>query len=325
MTRAALIVTVAFAAYAAISSVLALLVGVAWRAGYLTRTQADPAGKANRLVALRITPSLLGFLLSAGVVLPVYLAFEPIRDYELVGPIPIVLAAIGVMVVFASSCVAARTAFLTRRIKQQWLHSATALEIGPAGVPAYVVDAPSPMVALVGVFSPRLIAARTVIDACSAEELAAIVAHERGHLHARDNFKRWLLTCAPDVMRWTRLHESIVGAWRDAAEFAADDAATRGKEEARVDLAALLLKIARLAPPRFATPAGVSTFADKEGLDRRVRRLLTPSHEQLRASWQLLAPAVLGITLLAVIVAVTSPSDLKEIYEIVELGVAFGR
>jgi beta-lactamase regulating signal transducer with metallopeptidase domain len=326
VTRAALILTVAFAAYAAISSVLALLVGVAWRAGYLARTQADPAGKANRLVALRITPAVLGFLLSAGVVLPVYLAFEPVRDYEPVGPIPIVLAAIGVMVVFAASCVAARTAFLTRRIKQQWLRSATALEMGPAaGVPAYVVDAPSPMVALVGVFSPRLIAARSVIDACSAEELAAIVAHERGHLHARDNFKRWLLTCAPDVMRWTRVHASIVAAWRDAAEFAADDAATRGKEEARVDLAALLLKIARLAPPRFATPAGVSTFADKEGLDRRVRRLLTPSQEKLRASWQLLAPATLGLTLLAVIVAVTSPADFKEIYEIVELSIAFGR
>ena len=133
------------------------------------------------------------------------------------------------------------------------------------------------MVALVGVFSPRLVAARTVIDACSAEELAAIVAHERGHLHARDNFKRWLLTCAPDVMRWTRAHASIVAAWRDAAEYAADDAATCGEEEARVDLAALLLKIARLAPPRFATPAAVSPFADKEGLDRRVRRLLTPT------------------------------------------------
>lgn len=326
MTRAALIVTVAVAAYTAISSVLALLVGVAWRAGYLARTQADPASKANRLVALRITPSLLGFLLSAGVVLPVYLAFEPIRDHEPVGPIPVVLAAIGGMVVFASSCVAARTALLTRRLERQWLHSATALEMGPAaGVPAYVVDAPSPMVALVGVFSPRLIAARTVIDACSAEELAAIVAHERGHLHARDNFKRWLLACAPDVMRWTRVHASIVAAWRDAAEFAADDAATRGKEDARVDLAALLLKIARLAPPRFATPAGVSTFADQEGLDRRVRRLLTPGHEPLTASWQLLAPAVLGMTLFAVILAVTSPADLKGIYEIVELSVAFGR
>jgi beta-lactamase regulating signal transducer with metallopeptidase domain len=192
-------------------------------------------------------------------------------------------------------------------------------------VPAYVVDAPSPMVALVGVFSPQLIAARTVIDACSAEELAAIVAHERGHLHAHDNLKRWLLACAPDVLRWTTAHQSIVAAWRDAAEYAADDAATRGKEEARVDLAALLLKIARLAPPRFATPAGVSTFADKEGLDRRVRRLLTPSHEQLTASWQLLVPTVLGAAVLAVAVAFVSPGDLREIYEIVELSVQFGR
>ena len=325
MTRTALIVIVAFAAYAAISSVLALVVGAAWRAGYLPREQADPAGRANQLVALRIAPSLLGFILSVGVVLPVFLAFEPIRDHEPIGPIPIVLAAVGLLVVLAASCVAARAALLTRRLQRQWLRSATALDIGPAaGVPAFVVDAPSPMVALVGVVSPRLVAARTVIDVCSAGELAAIVAHERGHLHAHDNFKRWLLTCAPDVMRWTKAHESIVAAWRDAAEYAADDAATRGKEEARVDLAALLLKIARLAP-RVATPAAVSTFADKEGLDRRVRRLLTPGHDQLTASWQLLAPAVLGTTVLAIVVAVTSPDRLKEIYEIVELSVALGR
>ena len=325
MTRTALIVIVAFAAYAAISSVLALLVGAAWRAGYLTRKQAGPAGRANQLVALRIAPSLLGFILSVGVVLPVFLAFEPIRDHEPIGPIPIVLAAVGLLVVLAASCIAARAALLTRRLQRQWLRSATALDIGPAaGVPAFVVDAPSPMVALVGVVSPRLVAARTVIDVCSAEELAAIVAHERGHLHAHDNFKRWLLTCAPDVMRWTKAHESIVAAWRDAAEYAADDAATRGKEEARVDLAALLLKIARLAP-RVATPAGVSTFADKEGLDRRVRRLLSPGHDHLTASWQLLAPAVLGTIVLAIVVAVTSPDRLKEIYEIVELSVALGR
>ena len=326
MTRAALTITVAFAAYTAISSVLALFIGVAWRAGYLAHHRADPAARANRLVALRLAPSLIGLLLSIGVVLPVFLAFEPIRDNEPVGPIPIVLAGTGVMILLTASCVAARAACLTRRIKRQWWHSATALDIGPSvGVPAYVVDAPSPMVALVGVFSPRLIAARTVIDACSAEELAAIVAHERGHLRAHDNFKRWLLTCAPDVMRWTSAHASIVAAWRDLAEYAADDAATRGNEEARVDLAALLVKIARLAPPRFATPAGVSTFADKEGLDRRVRRLLAPGNQQLTASWQLLAPVLIAATLFAVCIALTSPGNIKEVYEIVELSVRFGR
>ena len=128
----------------------------------------------------------------------------------------------------------------------------------------------------------------------------------------------------PDVLRWTPLHASINSAWRAAAEDAADDAATRGREEARVDLAALLVKIARLAPS-IASPSPVSPFADEEGLNRRVHRLLTPTEQQLAASWPLLIPAVWTTTALAVVVAVTSPSTLKQLYEFVELVVAFGR
>lgn len=325
MTRAVLIVTVAFAAYAVISSLLALIVAVIWRTELLGDNQAAPDRNANLLVALRTSPSVLGFILTAGVVLPVFLAFEPVRDYEPIGPIPIVLAAIGIAIVGASFSVAIRAAFLTRRVKQHWLRSATAVNIDPpAGVPAYVIDAPSPVVAVVGVFSPRLVAARTVIEACSSEELAAIVAHERGHLHAHDNLKRWLLTCAPDALRWTTAHTSILSAWRDAAEYAADDVATGGEEVARVDLAALLLKIARLAPS-LPSPASVSPFADEEGLDRRVRRLLTPAQKQLTASWQLVIPAVVVTTSVAVAVAVGNPVALKHIYEFIELTVAFGR
>jgi hypothetical protein len=324
VTRAALILTVAFAAYAVISGVLAFVVAVMWRLNY-AGSEADPARRATRLVALRITPSALGLIVSAGVILPVFLAYEPIRDYEPVGPLLILLAAVGLVTVCAAGSTAVRAALLTGRVKRQWLRSATALDIDPpAGVPAYVIDAPSPMVALVGVFSPRLVAARAVIEVCSSEELAAIVAHERGHLHSRDNLKRWLLTCAPDVLRWTPLHASIVSAWRDAAEDAADDAATRGEEEARVDLAALLVKIARLAPS-LASPAAVSPFADEEGLDRRVHRLLTPTEQPLTSSWRLLIPAVAGTTALAVAVAITNPATLKQVYELVELAVAFGR
>jgi beta-lactamase regulating signal transducer with metallopeptidase domain len=325
MTRTALIVTVALAAYAVLSTVLALILGALWRAGMAAPRHADPARRATLLVALRSAPSALGATLAFGVVLPVFLTFEPVHDYEPVGPILLLLAALGVAVIAAAVIVAVRAVLVTHRIKQQWLRAATALDIDPpAGVPAYVIDVPSPIVALVGVFSPRLVAARAVIDACSTEELAAIVAHERGHLHARDNLKRWLLTCAPDVLRWTAAHDAIIAAWRDAAEDAADDAATRGEDGARVDLAALLVKVARLSPS-FSTPAAVSPFADQEGLDRRVRRLLTPSHAPLGASWRLAVPAVLATTALAVTIAVTSPEALKQIYEIVELAVAFGR
>ena len=204
MTRAALIVTVAFAAYAVISSLLALVIGLVWRARH-ARSLADPARNATRLVVLRIAPSTLGLMLSAGVVIPVFVALEPIRDYEPVGPLPIGLAAIGLMVVVRQRRASRLSAaFVTRRIRRQWLQSSDTRSTSVrrrACRRTVTSTSPSPMVALVGVLAPRLIAAaRAVIDACSAEELAAIVAHERGHLHARDNLKRWLLPpCAPDA------------------------------------------------------------------------------------------------------------------------------
>ena len=46
------------------------------------------------------------------------------------------------------------------------------------------------MVAVVGAFRPRLFIADHVFESLTAEELAATIAHEYGHLAAHDNFKR---------------------------------------------------------------------------------------------------------------------------------------
>ena len=102
-------------------------------------------------------------------------------------------------------------------------------------------------------------AARSVIEACTAAELAAIVAHERGHLHCPRQ-----LQAIAHGLRARRaaldaaVHQQIAAAWHDAAEDAADDAATRGDAASRVDLAALLMKIARLTPATGRGPPRLS-------------------------------------------------------------------
>ena len=222
---------------------------------------------------------------------------------------------------------AAVSAFATWRVERAWLRSAERLDFEPpAGVPAYAVDSFAPVVALVGVCAPKLIAAREVIDACNAHELSNIVAHERGHLHARDNLKRWLMACAPDALRWTPTHHAMVLAWDDAAEDAADDAATAGEDVARMDLAALLIKVARLSPESGClTGATVSPFIARDRLDRRVRRLLssTPIPSPSRSSLpQPLLSVALGA---AVLIIASNPSALQTVHELVEAVVAFGR
>ena len=105
-----------------------------------------------------------------------------------------------------------RAAVLTRRRRAAWLRSATRARLRSSGRRAGVRR----RLALAdGRAGRRLLAeadrrARGDRRVQSQRNLPTIVAHERGHLHARDNLKRWLMTCAPDVLRWTPLHREIV-------------------------------------------------------------------------------------------------------------------
>lgn len=325
MSRALLLLSVALASYAVLSTIGSLVALAIWRTGGFARL-ASPALRARRLVMLRALPVAAAVTALATVVMPAFILFEPDHVFETVGPAFMALAALGAALLLSGAVNAALTALITWRVERAWLRSAQRLNFDPpAGVPAYAVDSFAPVVALVGVFAPKLIAARAVIEACDADELSNIVAHERGHLHARDNLKRWLMACAPDALRWTPVHHAIALAWDDAAEDAADDAATAGAEVARLDLAALLIKVARLAPGSSLTAATVSPFIERDRLDRRVRRLLssTPSPGPSRSTvFQPLLSVSLGASVLGLL---SNPSALQVVHEVVEAVVAFGR
>ncbi|MDP3716329.1 MAG: M56 family metallopeptidase [Acidobacteriota bacterium] len=326
MSRAMLMVSVALASYALLSSLASLLAVVAWQCGWLSRQKWPPAIRARRLVMLRAFPVASAGIIVSLLVMPAFVMFEPVRTTEPVGPLLIGLALVGLALLGSGVATAAISALATWRVERRWLRAARPLDLDPpAGVPAYAVDSFTPIVALVGVFAPKLMAARTIIDACEQDELARIVAHERGHLRARDNLKRWLMACAPDLLRWTPAHHAIVLAWDDAAEDAADDVATAGHEKARLDLAALLVKVARLSAGPGWTAATISPFIERDRLDRRVRRLLSSTQN---ADAPRPAPAqALVLTAIAGVVLTTagSPTAMKTLYEAVEAVVAFGR
>ena len=326
MSRAMLLLSVALAAYAALNVIGSLMVAALWRRGRIGGVNERPQVTARRLLMLRAVPSLAATVVTLAVIMPAFIFFEPYRETEPVGPVLLALATLGLAQWAIATITAIVTTIRTSIVARRWLRAGVSLTLNPpAGVSAYVIDSLAPIVALIGVFQPKLVAARSVIDACTPAELNAIVAHERGHLHAQDNLKRWLMACAPDALRWTRVHHEITTAWHDAAEDAADDAATTGDTASRLDLAALIVKIARLAPPPAWREATVSPFVEPAGLDRRVRRLLNddgsaaPStHSRGRAA---LALAVMS----AATLIVTQPSILERIHQAVEAVVALGR
>jgi hypothetical protein len=250
--------------------------------------------------------------------------FEPITEGEAAGPVVWLLAAMAAAQIVASLWLAVAAAHRTRTVTSAWMQSSRPLDVDPpAGVPTFAVESGLPIVALVGVLSPKLIAARSVLDTCTPDEWTRIVAHERGHVQAHDNVKRWLMACAPDALRWTPLHAEIAAAWHDAAEDAADDVATGGDLQARVDLAALLVKIARLTPEPSWPAAAVSPFVEQDGLERRVRRLLETDDAAPQAS--AVIPLTIAATLAIALTTVASPTALKGLYDLVEAVIAFGR
>src|SRR5687768_9453466 len=173
MSRPWLILTVALAAYAIANIAGSIAVAVAWRARRGLWQHVSPITRARRLLWLRALASCASFTMSLGVATPAFVMFEPERPSEMAGPLIIVLALAASIQIAISVCIAVASALRTRAAARTWLQNSVALDVDPpAGVPAYAIESVAPIVALVGAFRPRLVAARSVIEACTASELA---------------------------------------------------------------------------------------------------------------------------------------------------------
>jgi beta-lactamase regulating signal transducer with metallopeptidase domain len=237
---------------------------------------ATAADRARRLARLRLLPAAAGA--AAGLaVLAAFLSFEPRWSEERVGWSLLILALAGAIVLVSAGWRSIRAIAQTRRLARRWSASAESIALTGISVPAVAIDSAFPVVAVVGLWRPKLIVARSVLSACTPDELAAILAHEQGHVDRRDNLGRLVMSAMPDVLAWMPVSARLHTAWRDAAEEAADDHATASGQEGRLSLASGLLKVARLAcvsPASGVMPA--SAFYDGQNLDRRVRRLVSP-------------------------------------------------
>lgn len=323
MNRTLLIAAVCLGAFVLIDIAASTFVGVVWRTRAVAPSDLPPHVRARRLFLFRLIPSVFSAVVTLFVVAPAFAVFEPAGHQEELGPFMAVLAVAGVWHAAAALFRAMRSLWLTARFEHAWLEQSERIQ-SAIGLHAFAVRSPVPLVALVGVFAPKLIAARTVIDACSDGEVAQILAHERGHLDSRDNLKRWMMASLPDALRWTPMHREILDAWHHATEDAADDAATRGESVARAELAALLLKIIKLAPQPSWNTAIVSPFVEAHGLERRVRRLLKPEVEP-PAPLAVLPMAAAAVMAIAIATTLASPGTLAAIFRAFERLVALGR
>jgi Zn-dependent protease with chaperone function len=259
-----------------INTLAMLLVTMLWRVCSRFAESWRPSVRAEFLFLLRITPGLMAILCVGMLFLPAYLSHEPRQTTEIVTAKLGVLAALSLYAIGFALWRGFATCLVTRRLVKDWLKQAEPVAIEDVAIPAYRFQHPFPVIAIVGAVRPRLFIASQIFQSLNREEIAAAVAHERGHLLAGDNLKRGLLRCCRDIQTIMPLGRALDRAWTGAAELAADEHAARDGASVALNLASALVKVARLAPRggRPAALAGASLITeDLSSISARVLRL----------------------------------------------------
>jgi Zn-dependent protease with chaperone function len=171
--------------------------------------------------------------------------------------------------------------FVTRRLVKSWLRESVPVKLDGFEFPSFSVRHPFPLVAVVGIYRPRLFIAEHLLNTLTPGELDAALRHELGHLATGDNLKRFALRACSDALSIFPCGRSLDKAWAESAECAADEHAAGNQPEVSLELASALVKIARLAVSagRFSTPVGAYLFGPEEDagfLAQRVRNLTSP-------------------------------------------------
>jgi Zn-dependent protease with chaperone function len=265
--------------YFVVSTLLSVAVVLGWPLVAATPARASVA--ARRLFILRLVPAL-GGLATAVLIAVAYGIWEPRVEYERVGWVALAAAAGGAMLLAIAAAGLLTAMVSTARIRRR-LVAATRGTLSTAPLPASIIDTAFPVVAIVGLVLPRLFVARSVLDACSPEELDAVLAHEQAHAREHDNLRRLAMAAAPDVLGLCAGGSRLDAAWKQAAEFAADEAAARGRDGG-LHLASALLKVARLATGPLE-PVPASALYHGEPIAERVRRLVDPPHAGETRPW----------------------------------------
>jgi hypothetical protein len=270
VTFAMMLCLVPVGLYGLTSLLLSILVAVTWTAG-LDRM----CSRSEDFLVLRLLPPSGAALLTLTVALPAFLVYEPAHEFEQIGPCFVAFVLFALIIVGAGIVRGWRAWVAARALLRTW-GPAESSSVGD-GQTVDFINIPEPIVAVVGGWRPRIIAARHVFGACTQEEFRQVMAHEAAHVSTQDNLKLLLLVASPDALAWLPCAAALTARWRAAAELEADERATGSDPRKRVALASALIKVARLSTGSDRTFPSLSMPIALDDVEGRVRRLLLPA------------------------------------------------
>lgn len=302
---------VVLASYGLASLLLCGLLALGWRLGLFARVM-----RADAILGIRLVPAVGSALLALTIVLPAFLRDEPPHAHDRPGALLIGSAALAVLA-FADGVRRGRRAW---RAARELVRDSALLERSAAAqADVSVINVAEPVVALVGGWRQRIVAAQCVAAACDSEEFRQVIAHEAAHRDARDNLKLLAVLSMPDVLAWLPAGRALTAQWRAATELEADERASGADPRKRVALASALIKVARLTVERGRPPRTARVSGRFGGLEHRIRRLLAPSPGGARAfPGRRVMTSALLVPLLAMPLYAL-------VHRVIEVLVAFGR
>jgi hypothetical protein len=234
----------------------------------------QPALRARVLLALRLLPAAVSILFVVGVFLPSFLELEP-RDFdEAFGVTTTTFAAVSCVLLATALWRGASALRDAAKRSRRFVEHARPIALAGSPAPAFCLDAQTPAMTLVGVFRPKLLVTRPLLDLLTEEELHASVQHEIAHLGAWDNLKRLAMRATPDALSALGASRRLEHDWALAAEHVADAAAAHDPATG-LALASALLKVARLTPPAPSVAGALaSPLVGGDAIALRISRLM---------------------------------------------------
>ena len=310
-----------FASFFVLNVAAGLLVCISSKSAIRFAESRTPKRAARLLVGLRLLPFALAVLFVLGLCVPSYLWLEPTATSERVGLLGGLLGLLGAATWLISLARTAHSLVVSLSHNRLCRLAGQEARLPGESAPVVLVETKAPLLAMSGLFRPRLLISQSVLENLSARELAAALSHEHAHHASRDNLKRLLIQLAPDMFPFLHPLRTLERSWSKFAEWAADDQATAGDSGRAVSLAAALVQVARMgAGPRLPF-LSTSLLASDRDLSARVNRLLetlpvipAPTAEARPA---LLPAGVLLVGSMAALLA--TPATLAVVHELLEL------
>jgi Zn-dependent protease with chaperone function len=271
-------ISLVLAALLTINAFASLAAAAGWRLLKRPMRNCSARTRAEVLFFMRISPPVLAIFSVVVFLAPSFLVYEPYSTTEVVSKKLATLAGLSAAGITFAFWRSIRSWLATRTLRRKWLASADQIRLAGIGIPTYRIRHQFPIIAVVGTVRPRLFIAEKVLRTLSDSEMAAAIAHECGHLAARDNLKRSLLRGCRDALMIVPCGRSLDRAWAETAECAADEHAAEQSAATALNLASALVKIAKMVPAGAHAAVPLAAYlvgaAEIRGVRARVGRLL---------------------------------------------------